>query len=80
MFYISLLELGAENPIEGKVIPPPPSVIVDSLKKYEVDHILNSGINQHQLEYLIKSTGYEHPNWIDARDVNELEAVDCFHT
>lgn len=42
VFYVTLLELVAKNPIKGQVIPSPPQLIFDSKEEYEINKILNS--------------------------------------
>ena len=32
-----------------------------------------------KLQYLIKWTGYDRPDWQDATNVNGLQAIDVFH-
>ena len=32
-----------------------------------------------KLQYLIKLTGYDIPDWWDVKDVNRLQAIDIFH-
>lgn len=54
-------------------------MIIDGEEEYKVDDILNSQIKRRRLEYLAKRTDYEHTNWIDARNVNELWGDDHFH-
>ena len=36
-------------------------------------------IRYRKLQYLIKWTGHDIPNWRDAKDVNGLQAIDIFH-
>ena len=45
----------------------------------EVEEVLDAKIRYWKLQYLIKWTGYDIPNWRDAKEVNELQAIDIFH-
>jgi hypothetical protein len=56
-------------------------VEVDGEEEYHVDEILDSREfgRWKKLQYLVKWTGYDQPNWENARDVDGLQAVDRFH-
>jgi hypothetical protein len=81
VFHVSLLEHAADNPYPGHRIPPPPPVEVDGEEEYLVDEILDSRLfgRWKKLQYLVKWTGYDRPEWEDARNVNGLQALDRFH-
>lgn len=78
VFCVSQLEPAIENPMEGRIVPPPPPVIVDRKVEYEVNEIHNSWMNQQQLESFVKWSEYEDLEWIYAQDVDKIEVVDCF--
>lgn len=46
-----------------------------------MEEILDSRLwgRSRKLKYLVKWLGYAEPEWMDARTVNKLEAVDRFH-
>src|SRR5215212_706513 len=76
---VSLLEPAHDNPYPGQRIPPPPPVVVEGEQEWQVDEVLDSRIRRRRLEYLVKWTGYDEPDWRPARDVNGLAAIDVFH-
>ena len=41
--------------------------------------MLDAKIRYRKLQYLIKWTGYDFPDWHDAKDVNGLQAIDIFY-
>jgi hypothetical protein len=77
--HVSELEPAAEDPFPGQQIPPPPPVKVDGEQEWEVEEVLDSRMRYRKLQYLIKWTGYDQPDWEDARTVNGLRAIDVFH-
>lgn len=79
VFYELLLVLVPDNPMERQVISTLPQVIIDGEVEYEVNKIFKSQMYQWRLKYLVKWKRYEHLDWIDTQDINQLEAVDCFH-
>ena len=79
VFHVSLLEHAADNPYPGQQQPPPPPIEVDGEEEYSVDEVLDARIRYRKLQYLIKWTGYDRPEWEDARNVNGLQAIDRFH-
>ena len=60
-------------------MPPPPPVEIDGEEEWEVEEVLDVKIRYRKLEYHITRTGYDIPDWRDAKDVNELQAIDIFH-
>lgn len=80
VFHVSLLEPAAEDPYPGQQQSPPPPVIVDGEEEWAVDEILDARIRYRKLQYLVKWTGYDRPEWEDARNINGLQAIDQFHT
>jgi len=79
VFHVSLLEPTAQDPLPGQRQPPPPPVEIDGEQEWFVDSILDSWIYRPRLQYLVKWTGFDHPNWEPAENVNELEVVTRFH-
>ena len=41
--------------------------------------MLDAKIRYRKLQYLVEWTGYNVPDWRDAKDVNGLQAIDIFH-
>ena len=58
VFHVDLLELVVENLIEGRVIPPPPPIEIETFMEFEVEEILDSRIRHGRVEYLVKWKGY----------------------
>ena len=77
--YISELEPAANDPYPGQVVLPPPPVEIDLEEEWEVEEGLDAKIKYRKLQYLIKWTGYDIPDWRDGKDVNGLQAIDIFH-
>ena len=50
---------------------PPPPVIKDGVKEYEVEHILDSQVFRNKLEYLVHWKGYgvEEEKWRPVEDI-----------
>ena len=79
VFHVSLLEPAADDPYPGQLQPPLPPVIVDGEEEWQVDEILDARMRYRKLQYLVKWTGYDRPEWEDARNINGLQAIDQFH-
>jgi hypothetical protein len=77
--HVSELEPAATDAFPGQQIPPPPPIEVDGEQEWEVEEVLDSRMRYRKLQYLIKWTGYDQPDWEDARAVNGLQAIDIFH-
>ena len=77
--HVSELELVAKDPYPGQIIPPPPGLEIHGEEEWEVDEVSDGKIKYRKLQYLIKWTGYNIPDWRDAKDVNRLQAIDIFH-
>ena len=79
--HISELEPAANDPYPGQTIPPPPPPVeIDGEEEWEVEEVLNAKVRYRKLRYLVKWTGYDIPDWRDAKDINGLQAIDIFHT
>ena len=77
--HMSELEPAADDPYPGQVAPPPPPVEIDGEEEWEMEEVLDAKIRYRKLQYLIKWTGYDIPDWRDAKDINGLQAIDIFH-
>lgn len=68
MFHTSLLAPYHKNSIDGRVQPPPPSVVIDGDEEYEIESIVDSRKRHGTVQYLVKWVGYpldEKSDWID---------------
>jgi len=59
VFYISLLELAAIDPLPDQIQPPPLLVIIDDELEWEVDEIVDSHLCGQTLKYLVHWIGFE---------------------
>ena len=78
MRHISVLEPVANDPYPSQIVPPPLLVEIHREEGWEVEDVLDAKIRYRKLQYLIEWTGYNIPDWGDAKDVNGLQAVDIF--
>ena len=74
IFSVTLLRPYDDDPItkcQERHLPPPPLVIRDGIKEYEVKKILNSRIFRGKVKYLVHWKGYgvEEDGWRPSRDV-----------
>jgi hypothetical protein len=72
----------AVDPIPGRQAkPPPPLVLVEGNKEFEVEEILNSCVHWHHLKYLIKWKGYDsgHNSWTAHYNVHAPDGVTAFY-
>ena len=75
VFRVSLLEHAADNPFPGQVAPPPPAVIVDGEKEWEVETIFDSRLHYNRFQYLVKWKGYDAPTWQPATDLEHSSGL-----
>ena len=88
VFHVSMLEPATASTIPGRFQPPPPPVYVDNEPKFEVAEVLDSKLDNRQVQckllYLVRWTGYEgtdeETSWILATELrNALELVADYH-
>ena len=77
--HISKLEPAANDPYPGQIITPLPPLQMDGEEKWEVEEVLDAKVQYRKLQYIIKWTSYDIPDWRDATNVNGLQATDIFH-
>ena len=77
--HISELKPAADDPYPGQVIERPPPVEIDGEEEWEVEEVLDSKIRYRKLQYLLKWIRYDIPEWRDATEINQLQAVDACH-
>ena len=76
--HISEEEPAANEPYPSQVVPPPLPLEIDGEEEWGVEAVLDDKIRYRKLQYLIKWTGYDIPDWRDSKDVNGLQAIDIF--
>jgi len=75
------LRKAAMNPVPGQIVDPPPPIVVDGEKEYEVERILAVRLHCRKLQYKAKWVGYDDdPKWYSARDfANSPHLLRDFH-
>ncbi|XP_073418347.1 uncharacterized protein [Dendrobates tinctorius] len=65
VFHVSLLKPVTPNTFQGRVVPPPPPVMVDGQEEFVVEAILDSRLHRRRLQYLVRWQGYspEDDSW-----------------
>jgi hypothetical protein len=60
--HVSLLELAPTDPFEGQFIPAPPQIVIQEMKEYAVEKILDSRVHWWEPQYLVRWVRYPHPS------------------
>jgi len=76
---VPLLDLVADNSLDGERVKLLRSVEVDGEEEYQVSSVEDSRMYQNQLEYLLCWTGYNSLTWEPAKFVDGFQAVGEFH-
>ena len=84
VFSVTLLQPYEADPVMEcqQCHPPPPPVIHDGIKEYEVERILDSRLFCGRIEYLVcwKGYGVEEDEWRPSQDIRGVKRlVDAFH-
>ena len=82
VFHVDLLRPAANNPFPGQRNDgsQPPAVFVDGEEEYQVERILDYRQirrgRRFQRQYLVNWTGYLHPEWTAAHNMENTAALD----
>lgn len=81
VFHVSLLKPFHDNSFTGRIMAPPPPIIVEGEEEYIVENILDSRIHRNRLQYLVKWKGYgpEENSWEPAENVHASRLIRLFH-
>ncbi|RZK29128.1 MAG: hypothetical protein EOO61_21125 [Hymenobacter sp.] len=78
VFHTSLLAPYHQNEIDGRVQPPPPSVVIDGDKEYEIEAIVDQRKRYGTVQYLVKWVGYpldEKSDWINKDGLEHAKEI-----
>ena len=77
VFHVSLLEPHNPNTFPGRVVAPPPPVIVDGAPESEVAEVLDSKLLRGKLFYLVNWVGYDESerSWEPAQNLTHAADV-----
>ena len=82
VFHTHLLRPVANNPLPSQKVtdPQPPGMLIDGHTEYLVDQIIDERKKRwgrgYRHQYLVKFTGYQAPEWIDAKNMEDTAALD----
>jgi hypothetical protein len=82
IFHTSLLLPYKESTIPGRIIAPPPPVIIDGEKEDEIDEILDCKVKYNRIKYFVSWKGYspEFNSFMDEAEMkNASELVSEYH-
>lgn len=79
VLHVSLLDPALSNPVNGQVILPPQTVVIDDNEEYEIEEILDSKLGSKRPRYYVIRTGYCEPTWEHGEYHADFAAVEAFH-